>query len=175
LLTTAGLTEDDLLGLIGRVLTQPPPLAAAVGDSTDEEPERPQVPAVTGEKLAERLMSRALNRPEYAALQALVALAPRFSLAGAFLASQLAQLAASPSLAVRALVIEMSQTQFTVGPAVVMAIVGNALDTPGVAADTGPDPLPADRRVLLASFQLRALLLRLCWTHYDVVAPILPG
>ena len=118
-------------------------------------------------------MSRALNRPEYAALRALAALAPCFPRAGVLLASQLSQLAASPALAVRALVIEMSQTQFPSGPAAVMAIVGKALDSTGLAADTCPDPLPADPRVLLASFQLRALLPRLCWSHYDVVAPVL--
>lgn len=170
LLTAAGLTEDDLLGLLGQLLAQPPPPAAS---PAGEEPQRPPAPEVTGQQLAERLMSRALNRPEYAALRALTALAPRFPRAGAFLASQLGQLAASPALAVRAMVIEMSQTQFPSGPAAVMPIVGKALDSAGVAADTGPDPLPADPRVLLSSFQLRALLLRLCWSHYDAVAHVL--
>jgi hypothetical protein len=172
LLTTVGLAEDDVLGLLRQVLAQPP--APAGGGSVGWGPEQPSAPEVTGQKLAERLMSRALNRPEYAALRALVALAPRFPGADALLASQLGQLASSPALAVRALVIEMSQTQYAAaGPAAVMAIVGKALDSPGVMADTGPDPLPADSRILLASFQLRALLLRLCWPHYDIVAPVL--
>ncbi len=170
LLTAAGLTEDDLLGLLGQLLAQPPPPAAS---PAGEEPEQLSAAEVTGQKLAERLMSRALNRPEYAALRALAALAPRFPQAGELLASQLGQLAASPALAVRALVIEMSPTQFPSGPAAMMDIVNKALDSTGVAADTGPDPLPPDPRVLLASFQLRALLLRLCWSHYDVTAPVL--
>ena len=118
-------------------------------------------------------MSRSLNRPEYAALRALARLAPRFPQAAALLVSQLGQLAASPSLAVRALVIEMSLTQIAAGPAAVMAIAGKTLDAAGTAADTGPDPLPADPRVLLGSFQIRTLLLRLCWPHYDATAPVL--
>ena len=170
LLTAAGLTEDDLVGLLGQLLAQPPPPAAL---PAGKEPEQPPAAEVTGQKLAERLMSRALNRPEYAALRALAALAPRFPRAGELLASQLGELAASPALAVRALVIEMSATQFPGGPAAVMAIVSKALDSAGVAADTSPDPLPADPQVLLASFQLRALLLRLCWSHYDDAAPFL--
>lgn len=170
LLTAAGLTEDDLLRLLGQLLAQPLPPAAS---PADEEPEQPPAPGVTGQQLAERLMSRALNQPEYAALRALAALAPRFPRAGVLLASQLGELAASPVLAVRAMVIEMSPTQFPSGPAAVMTIVSKALDRAGVAADTGPDQLPPDSRVLLASFQLRALLLRLCWSHYDVAAPVL--
>jgi hypothetical protein len=177
LLAAAGLAEDDLLGLLGQILAQPPAPAgspaAAEDSSLGEEPEQPPTPEVTGQKIAERLMSRALNRPEYAALRALASLAPRFPHAAALMARQLGQMAASPSLAVRALVIEVSQTQFATSPAAVMAIVGKALDSTGTAADTGPDPLPADPRVLLGSFQLRDLLLRLCWSHYDVTAPVL--
>ena len=54
-----------------------------------------------------------------------------------------------------------------------MAIVSKALDSTGLAADTDRDPLPADPRVLLASYQLRDLLLRLCWSRYDLAAPVL--
>jgi hypothetical protein len=167
LLTAAGLTQDDLLGLLGQVLAQPTAGTRSAGGGLQQ-----PAPEATGQQLAERLASRALNRPEYAALRALAALAPRFPEAGTFLAAQLAQLAGSPALAVRALVIELAQTQFPDAPAV-MTIVNRALDSPGVEADTGPDPLPADARVLLASFQLRTLLLRLCWQYYDLVAPVL--
>jgi hypothetical protein len=176
-LLAAGMTEDELLGLLGQLLAQPAvPADEAVATRDrdgDEEPERSAAPEITGEKLAERLMSRALNRPEYAALRALAALAPRFPRAAALLAAQLGLLAGSPVLAVRALAIEMSPTLFTTDPdavTAITAIVAKALDTVGVAADAEPDPLPAAPRILLAGFHLRSLLFR---AHYDVAAPVL--
>jgi hypothetical protein len=135
-----------------------------------------QAPAeeeITGQKVAERLMFRAWNRPEYAALRALAILAPGFPKAAALLTGQLSLLAGSPHLAVRALAIEMSLTQATVDPGAVTGIITTALDTTGVAADTEREPLPADPRILLASHQLRDLLLRLCWSQYDLTTPIL--
>ena len=74
------------------------------------------MPEVTGEKIADQLLSRALNRPEYPALRALALLAPAFPQAAALLAAELSQLAGSPALAVRALVIELSLTQFNSRP-----------------------------------------------------------
>ena len=100
-------------------------------------------------------------------------LAPGFPQAAAMLAGQLDRLAGSPDLAVRALVIELSWTQIACDPSAAMTLVTTALDSDGVAADTDREPLPADPRILLASHQLRDLLLRLCWSLYDLAAPVL--
>jgi hypothetical protein len=186
LLTAAGLTEDELLELFGQLLAQPP--APAVPDDTaasgrsdagpsgdsDENPvQAPAAPEITGQKIAEQLMFRAWNRPEYAALRALAILAPSSPQAAALLDRQLHGLAGSPDLAVRALAIEMSLTQITDNPGALTAIVATALDSDGVAGDTEREPLSADPRILLASHQLRDLLLRLCWSRYDLAAPVL--
>jgi hypothetical protein len=186
LLAAAGLTEDELLELLGRLLAQPPAPAAAddtaapghgdtgsSGDTGEDPVQAPAAAEITGEKIAERLMIRAWNRPEYAALRALAILASGFPKAASLLAGQLSLLAASPDLAVRALVIEMSLTQVTDDPGTVTAVVTTALDSTGIAADTDRPPLPADPRILLASHQLRDLLLRLCWPRYDLATPIL--
>ena len=177
LLTAAGLTEDDLFGLLAQILAQPSAQPADVaegkGDSTGDEPERAAGDEVTGMKVAERLMSRAMNRPEYAAVRTLAVLGPRFPRAASLLSSQLDHLASSRALAVRAMVIEMSLTQIAAGPAAVTDVAVKALDSNGVAADPHPEPLPADRRILLGSFQLRNLLLRLCRPHHDITAPFL--
>jgi hypothetical protein len=177
LLTSVGLTEDDLLGLLTQLLAQPPaqPVDLAEGEDgkPEEEPERAGGDEVTGAEIAERLMSRAINRPEYAPLRTLVVLAPRFPRAASLLSSQLDQLASSQALAVRAMVIEMSLTQIAAGPAAVATVVVKALESTGVAVDPEREPLPADRRILLGSFQLRNLLLRLCRPHHDITAPFL--
>ena len=90
LLTAAGLTQDDLLGLLGQILAQPQAGTQSSGGGLQQ-----PAPEVTGQQLAERLASRALNRPEYAALRALAALARRFPEADTLLAAQLAELAAA--------------------------------------------------------------------------------
>ena len=176
LLDAARVTEHDLLELLRRLLDQPPPALAGTaqpGDGSDgEEPEQSEAPEITGEKIADQLLSRALNRPEYPALRALALLAPAFPQAAALLATELSRLAGSPALAVRALVIELSLTQFNAGPDAVAALLAKALDSGGTAADTSPEPLPADPRLLLASSQLRNLLLRLCWARYDIAEPV---
>jgi hypothetical protein len=133
----------------------------------------PTTAAITGQKIAEQLSLRAWNRPESAALRALAILAPVFPRAATLLAEQLHHLAGSPDLAVRALAIEMSPTQIADGPGAVTTLVATALDSPGVAADTEREPLPADPQILLASHQLRDLLIRLCWSRYDLAAPVL--
>ena len=176
LLDAARVTEHDLLELLRRLLDQPPPALAGTaqpGDGSDgEEPEQSETPEITGEKIADQLRSRALNRPEYPALRALALLAPAFPQAAALLATELSRVAGSPALAVRALVIELSLTQFNAGPDAVAALLAKALDSGGTAADTSPEPLPADPRLLLASSQLRNLLLRLCWARYDIAEPV---
>jgi hypothetical protein len=183
LLAATGLTEDELLEILRQLLAQPPAPADAAGkagrnesgssEATGEEPVQAVADEITGQKIAERLMFRAWNRPEYAALRALAILAPGFPKAAALLAGQLGLLAGSPDLAVRALAIEMSLTRAAIDPGTVTAIVTTALDSTGVAADTERGPLPADPQILLASHQLRDLLLRLCWARYDLTAPIL--
>ena len=187
LLDAAGLTEEELLQVLGQLLAQPPAPAApedtaATGHGDAEPPAAdngenpvlvPTMPATTGQKIAERLSLRAWNRPEYAALRALAILAPAFPQAAALLAAQLPHLAASPDLAVRAVAIEMSLTQIADDPGAVTTIVATALDNAGVAADTEQEPLPADPRILLASHQLRDLQIRLCWSRYDLTAPVL--
>ncbi len=175
LLTSAGLTEDDLLGLVGQLLNQLPaqPADPAGSGDGDEEPEQAAEDKVTGKQIAERLMSRAINRPEYTALRTLAVIAPRFPRAAVLLSSQLDQLAGSPALPVRATVITMSLTQITEGTAAVTDLVGKTLDSAGVSPDQDREPLPTDQRILLGSFELRNLLLRLCRPHYDVTAPIL--
>lgn len=181
-----------MLEILRRLLAQPPAAAASddTGESgsndngasndtdasnyTGEDPARtPAADEITGEKIAERLTSRAWNRPEYAALRALAILSSSFPQAAALLAGQLALLTGSPNLAVRALAIELSLTQATVDAGAMTAIVTTALVSTGIAADTGREPLPVDPRVLLASHQLRGLMLRLCWSRYDLLAPIL--
>jgi hypothetical protein len=89
------------------------------------------------------------------------------------LTAQLTRLSASPHLSLRALAIETAATQADNGPDAVMSIVTTTLDAMGLATDTSNEPLPADIGVLLASDQLRDLLLRACWPHYDLAAPIL--
>ena len=186
LLTAAGLTKDELLELLGHLLAQPTAPAkrddtaasgrsdtGPSGDNGENRVQTPAAPEITGEKIAERLMFRAWNRPEYAVLRALAILARGFPQAAALLAGQLGPLAGSPDLAVRAMAIEMSLTQITVDPGAVTAIVATALDSTAVAVDTEREPLPADPRLLLASHQLRDLLLRLCWSRYDLAAPVL--
>ena len=187
LLEAAGLTEEELLQLLGRLLVQPPVLAApedaAVTGHGDAEPPAtdtgenpvlaPATPVTTVQKIAERLSLRAWNRPESAALRVLAILAPAFPQAAALLAGQLHHLAASPDLAVRALAIEMSLTQITDDPSAVTTIIARALDSTGVAAYTERELLPADRRILLASHQLRDLQIRLCWSRYDLTATVL--
>ena len=85
---------------LGQLLAQPPPRredTAATGPATrpaadnGENPVQvPATPEITGQKIAERLLPRAWNRPEYAALRALAILAPAFPQAAALLAAQLA-------------------------------------------------------------------------------------
>ena len=186
LLTAAGLTEDELLEILGQLLAQPSAPAAAddtgesgrsdtgQSDDADEHPvQAPGEEEIPGQKVAERLMFGAWNRPEYPALRALAILAPGFAKAAALLTGQLSLLAGSPDLSVRAVAIEMSLTQATIDPGAVTGIIITALDTTGIAADTEREPLPADPRILLASHQLRDLLLRLCWSRYDLTTPIL--
>ncbi|HET6187417.1 MAG TPA: hypothetical protein VFE59_10490 [Trebonia sp.] len=176
LLDAAGVTEHELLELLRRLLDQAPSVLADTAQSGDdsegEEPEQSEAPEITGEKIADKLLSRALNRPEYPALRALALLAPAFSQAAALLATELSRLADSPALAVRALVIELSLTQFNADPDAVAALPAKAIDSGGTAADPSPEPLPADPRLLLASSQLRNLLLRLCWARYDIAEPV---
>jgi hypothetical protein len=114
-----------------------------------------------------------LNQPEYPALRALAVLAQASPQAATMLTSQLTRLAASPHLSLRALAIETAATQASHGPGAVMGIVTTALGTSGLDSDTSSEPLPADIGALLASDQLRDLLLRACWPHYDLTAPIL--
>ncbi len=186
LLADAGLTENDVLHLIEELLAQPSapdepadettPGPACIEPTSDTDAGNVQVAAtsaITGQGTPERLMFRAWNRPEYAALRALAILAPRFPRAAEMLTGQLQHLAGSPELPLRALVIELCLTQFTAGPTMVTALITTALDSPDVVTDTGPEPLPADPRILLASHQLRDLLLRLRCARYDLVAPIL--
>jgi hypothetical protein len=174
LLEDAGVTESNLLELLRRLLNQQLPAETAQsGDSSDDaEPQPSDVSEIRGEKIADQLLSRALNRPEYPALRALALLAPAFPKAAALLATELGRLARSPVLAVRALVIELSLTQFNANPDVIAAWLTTALDSGGLTADAGPEPLPADPRLLLASSQLRTLLLRLCWLRYDIAEPV---
>ena len=156
LLDAAGVTEHELLELLRRLLDQPPPVLADTAQPSDgsdgEEPEQSEVPEITGEKIADQLLSRALNRPEYSALRALALLAPAFPQAAALLATELSRLAGSPALAVRALVIELSLTQFNADPDAVAALLAKALDSGGTAADTSPEPLPADPRAPAGQF-----------------------
>lgn len=126
-----------------------------------------------GKKLAERLTNSILNQPEYPALRALALLARDNAEAATMLASQLQRLATSPHLPLRALAIETAAARADQDPHAVMRVVAAALDTGELAADTGSEPLPAHPCMLLASDQLRNLLLHLCWPHYDLVAPIL--
>lgn len=176
LLGAAGITGRDLLELLRRLLDQPPPVPADTaqpGDGSDRgEAEQPEATQITGEKIADQLLFCALNRPEYPALRALAVLAPAFPQAAELLAAELSRLAASPVLAVRALVIELSVTQFSAGPGTVTALLARTLDSSGTEAGTGPEPMPADSRLLLASSQLCNLLLRLCWTQYDIAEPV---
>jgi hypothetical protein len=186
LLIATGLSEDELFELLGQILAQPPAPAARddtaasgrsdtgpSGDAGENPPQAPAAAEITGEKIAERLLFRAWNLPEYAVLRALAILAPGFPQAATLLAGQLGLLAGSPDLAVRAMAIEMSLTQITVDPGAVTAIVATALDSSSVAPDTEREPLTADPRILLASHQLRDLLLRLCWSRYDLAALVL--
>ncbi len=80
---------------------------------------------------------------------------------------------AGKKLAERLLAIETAATQADNGPGAVVSIVTTTLNTNGLATDTSNEPLPADIGVLLASDQLRDLLLLACWPHYDLAAPIL--
>ena len=129
--------------------------------------------AEEGKKLAERLTNGILNQPEYPALRALALLARDKPEAAALLTAQVERLAISPHLPLRALAIEVAATRPDHDPYAVMHIVATALDTGELAPDTGNEPLPAHTCVLLASDQLRNLLLRLCWPHYDLAVPIL--
>jgi hypothetical protein len=133
----------------------------------------PAVDIGAGKKLAEQLTSSMLNQPEYPALRALALLARHSAEAQAMLTAQHQRLATSPHLPLRALAIETAATRAGQDPHAVMRTVISALDTGELAADTGTDPLPAHSCVLLASDQLRSLLLHLCWPHYDLVVPLL--
>ncbi len=134
---------------------------------------RPAEIAEAGKKLAERLTVRVLNQPEYPAIRALAVLAQTSPQAATMLTAQLTRLSASPHLSLRALAIETAATQADNGPGAVVSIVTTTLNTNGLATDTSNEPLPADIGVLLASDQLRDLLLLACWPHYDLAAPIL--
>jgi hypothetical protein len=189
-LTAAGLPMTDLLTLLEEILTLRSGQSANARHARKpaasfwrllqhlpgrlrSERTRPTGTADTGKKLAERLTVRVLNQPEYPALRALAMLAHASPEAAAMLTSQLTQLSASPHLSLRALAIDTAATQANRGPAAVMIIVTAALDASGLEPDTDSEPLPADICVLLASDQLRDVLLRACWPHYDLTAPIL--
>lgn len=189
-LTDTGLSMNDLLTLLEEILTlrsgQPPAHARHAGKAADlwsrlrhlprtlrSQRTRPADTTDAGKKLAERLTVRVLNQPEYPALRALAVLAQASPQAATMLTAQLTRLAASPHLSLRALAIETAATQASHGPGAVIGIVTTALDTSGLDSDTSSEPLPADIGVLLASDQLRDLLLRACWPHYDLAAPIL--
>jgi hypothetical protein len=189
-LTDAGLSMNDLLTLLEEILTrrsgQQPASARHAGKAAAlwwrlrhlprtlwSRRTRPADTTDAGKKLAERLTVRVLNQPEYPALRALAVLAQASRQAATMLTSQLTRLAASPHLSLRALAIETATTQASHGPAAMMGIVITALDTSGLDSDTSSEPLPADIGVLLASDQLRDVLLRACWPHYDLAAPIL--
>ena len=189
-LTDAGLPMTELLTVLEQILTrrsgQPPATryrtrkpAAFPPPWRRHRPWRwpsrriPPVTAEAGSRLAERLTMSMLNQPEYPALRALALLARGTPEAATMLTSQLHQLAASPHLPLRALAIETAATQADHDSHAVMRIVTTALDTGELSADTGSEQPPADTRVLLASDQLRNLLLHLCWPHYDLAAPVL--
>ncbi len=189
-LDDAGLSMNDLLTLLEEILTlrsgQQPANARHAGKAAAlwwrlrhlprtlrSQRIRPADTTDAGKKLAERLTVRVLNQPEYPALRGLAVLAQASPQAATMLTSQLTRLAASPYLSLRALAIETATTQAGHGPGAMMGIVTTALDTSGLDSDTSSEPLPADIGVLLASDQLRDVLLRACWPHYDLAAPIL--
>jgi hypothetical protein len=190
-LTAAGLPITELLAVLEEILTLHPARQPATGSRTRNPTAslpawrrnlawRLRKPtgeatrtAEAGSRLAERLTTSMLNQPEYPALRALALLARDNPQAATMLTSQLQHLASNPYLSLRALAIETAATQADQDPHAVMRLVATALGTGELSPGTGSEPLPADARVLLASDQLRNLLLHLCWPHYDLVAPVL--
>ena len=158
-LTAAGLVITDVFTLLEQIL------ATYWG-----QPQQPWTVAseTSGEKLAEQLSLSVWNQREYPALRSLARLAYTEPRAPAMLTAQLKRMSASPHLVHRALAIEIAATRAGQDPRSAIDVVTAAL-----AGGEEQEPPSADTAVLLASNQLRDLLLRMCWPHYDLVCPIL--
>ena len=111
---------------------------------------------------------------EYPALRSLARLAYTEPRAPAMLTAQLKRMSASPHLVHRALAIEIAAaTRAGQDPRPAINVVTAALAGRGLAGGDEQEPPSADTAVLLASNQLRDLLLRMCWPHFNLVCPIL--
>lgn len=119
--------------------------------------------------LPETLANQAMAGPESSVLRVLYVLSGEHAPAGETLNEHLLRLAESPEAVANVLAIDGTRMLIGSDPARALHIAHTALQ-PREHTDL---PEPVARAALLASHPLYALLLRMCWTNYEQITPLL--